>query len=151
MSHIVMGSPVGTLSLFEADGALVAPEWGSAPAGEASPLLDEARRQLEAYFEGRLRAFDLPLAPAGTMFQARVWKAMAAIPFGQTRSYGELAAKLRSGARPIGSACGRNPLPIIIPCHRVLAAGGRPGGYSGGDGLPTKAWLLDLERRVSQG
>ena len=150
MSYLVMASPVGALTLFEDEGALVAVEWGTAPEGDSSPLLDEAKRQLDAYLDGRLRQFDLPLAPAGTSFQARVWKAMSAIPYGQTRSYGELAAELHSGARPIGTACGRNPLPIIVPCHRILAAGGRLGGYSGGDGLPTKEWLLDLERRVSQ-
>jgi len=110
-----------------------------------SDVLQRAREQLEAYFEGRLRAFDLPLAPAGTAFQRQVWAALATIPWGQTRSYGELAAAIgRPGsARAVGAANGRNPLPIVVPCHRVIGADGSLTGFGGG--LPAKRHLLQLE------
>ena len=109
-----------------------------------TPLLKAARDQLQAYFNGDLTEFRLPLAPRGTPFHQRVWQALGAIPFGRTRSYGELAAELRSSARAVGTGCGRNPLPIVIPCHRVLGAGGRLGGFSGGAGPKTKRALLTL-------
>jgi len=106
--------------------------------------LAEAARQFVAFFAGRLTQFDLPLAASGTAFDQRVRAAMRAIPYGETRTYGDLAHFTDSGPRAIGRACGRNPIPIIVPCHRVLARGGL-GGYSGGAGLPTKQWLLALE------
>ena len=110
-----------------------------------SPLLHAAREQLAAYFAGRLRRFDLPLAPRGTPFQLRVWRALQDIPYGQTCSYSELAAAISSprACRAVGQANGRNPLMIVIPCHRVIAAGGGLGGYSGG--LDIKRFLLRLE------
>ena len=145
MSYLSFTTPIGPVALFEAEGALVALDWGWLPENEETPLLVEARRQVEAYFDGALTRFDLPLAPHGTAFQRRVWAALAAIPFGATRSYGALAAELGSHARAVGGACGRNPLPLLIPCHRVLAAGGGLGGYSGQDGVATKAWLLRHE------
>jgi methylated-DNA-[protein]-cysteine S-methyltransferase len=144
MAHLVLPSPVGHLTLFEEDGAIVAVEWGRAPGGRATPLLAEARDQLAAYFRGRLRRFDLPLGPHGTRFQRRAWKAMTAIPYGEVRSYVQLARRLRTAPRPVGGACRRNPIPIVIPCHRVVAANGL-GGYSGGAGLHTKRLLLRLE------
>lgn len=140
-----MNSPFGALTLFEENGALVALEFGQVPGGEPSPLLQKAQDQLTQYFDGRLQAFDLPLNPHGTDFQKRVWQAMTSIPYGQTQSYGDIAKALNSGARPVGTACGRNPLPIVIPCHRILAKDGRIGGYSGGDGPETKKALLRLE------
>lgn len=112
---------------------------------DATPLEREAAKQLARYFAGRLRRFDLPLAPEGTAFNRKAWRAMAAIPFGETRSYGEIAFEIGSGPRAIGGACKRNPIPILIPCHRVLAARGALGGYSGGEGLATKRVLLKLE------
>ncbi|MSO92331.1 MAG: methylated-DNA--[protein]-cysteine S-methyltransferase [Rhodospirillales bacterium] len=150
MAHLTIASPLGPLTLFEDKGALVAVEWGTAPSAAASsPLLRDAARQLAAYFDGRLQVFGLPLKPRGTPFQVRVWDAMARIPFGQTRSYGALARGLATGSRAVASACGRNPLPILIPCHRVIGQGpgGRPrvGGYSGGEGPETKRFLLGLE------
>lgn len=108
-------------------------------------LLAEAIQQLEAYFDGSLRAFSLPLAPAGTAFQQRVWHEMAKIPFGETMTYGQLAAKSESVARAVGGACGANPIPIIIPCHRVLGGGGKLGGFSGGLGPDSKRALLEHE------
>ncbi len=117
------------------------------PAGTArgEHLLHEAREQLAAYFAGRLRRFDLPLAPQGTPFQLRVWRALQDIPYGRTCSYAELAAAVGSprACRAVGQANGRNPLMIVIPCHRVIAAGGGLGGYSGG--LDIKRFLLRLE------
>lgn len=147
MSYLAYNSPVGPLTLFEEDGALIAVEWGWPPetAEPPAPVLERARDQLDAYFEGRLKEFDLPLAPMGTTFQKRVWQALAAIPHGTTRTYGQLAGELATAPRALGGACGRNPLPIIVPCHRVLAADGSLGGYSGMDGIDTKRFLLTLE------
>ena len=149
MSIIYVESPVGRLAL-EADGdTLTGVSWtsatGHAKDEKATPVLREARRQLDQYFKGKLRRFDLPLAARGTPFQHSVWKMMSAIPFGETATYGGMARALGSGPRAVGMACGRNPLPIIVPCHRVLASGGKEGGFSGGQGLPTKRELLALE------
>ena len=111
----------------------------------ASPVLKEAARQLDSYFKRKLKRFDLPLAAHGTDFQKRVWAMMRDIPWGETATYGGMAIALGSGPRPIGMACARNPMPIIQPCHRVLASGGKEGGFSGGKGLPTKRQLLAIE------
>lgn len=150
VSWLSFPSPVGTLSIFADGAALTVVEWGRAPepppAAEATrALLADARAQLDAYFDGKAIAFALPLAPAGNAFQQSVWQAMCAIPYGTTRTYGELAADLGSSARAVGTACGANPIPIIIPCHRVLGAGNRMTGYSGGAGVETKIQLLQLE------
>ncbi len=146
MPRLGLDTPIGRLTAFEEAGALAALDWGGKRAsGEPTPLLLEARRQLEAYFAGRRRAFDLPLAPRGSPFELRVWQLMAEIPYGETRSYGDLARALDAAPRAVGQACGRNPLPILIPCHRVLAAAGALGGYSGGTGVDTKRRLLILE------
>lgn len=144
----VPDTPVGPLTLYESDGAISALTWegsGAASDDDASPLLQEAARQLREYFAGTRQDFDLPLAPRGTTFQKQVYRAMQAIPYGATKSYGEIAEALEGCARAVGSACGSNPIPVIIPCHRVLAAGGKPGGFSGLGGLDTKKKLLDLE------
>ena len=110
-----------------------------------SPVLLAARRWLDAYFAGeRPDAADVPLAPRGTAFQRRVWGALLAIPYGETRTYGELAAELGSSPRAVGAAVGRNPISVIVPCHRVLGAGGSLTGYAGG--LDRKRVLLELER-----
>jgi methylated-DNA-[protein]-cysteine S-methyltransferase len=143
MPSLSMPSPVGQLTIEDEDGAIVAISWGG-PAGAGSPLLGEAARQLALYFVGKLREFDLPLRPRGSPFEARVWAAMQEIPYGGTRSYGELAAAIGSAPRAVGGACGKNPIPIVIPCHRVLAKTGI-GGYSGAGGLATKERLLALE------
>jgi methylated-DNA-[protein]-cysteine S-methyltransferase len=147
MPAISISTPVGRLTVDEKDGAIAQIRWGDDPHGEPTAILREAAHQLDAYFAGRLSRFDLPLAVSGTAFDRRVRAAMEAIPFGETRTYGDLAHATDSGPRAIGRACGRNPIPIIVPCHRVLAAGGL-GGYSGGAGLPTKEWLLGLEARL---
>lgn len=144
MSHVVYESPVGPLTVREEDGAIVEIAFAARPDGAETPLLAAACAQLHAYFHAGLAAFDLPLRPAGTPYQRRVWDAMLRIPRGQVRTYGDLARMIDSGPRPIGMACGRNPIPVVIPCHRVVASNGL-GGYSGGRGLPTKEILLELE------
>ena len=145
MNHLSMKSPVGPLTLFADAETIIALEFGNAPAGPSSPILQEARKQLEAYFSGHLRCFNIPLSSNGTPFQQDVWRLMLEIPYGTSRTYGDLARGLKSSARAVGGACGKNPIAIIIPCHRVLAAGGRIGGYSGGTGAETKNALLRLE------
>ena len=142
-------SPVGPLTITAEDDAITAVDFG----GSAGPrpnggVLAEAARQLAAYFAGERREFALPLAPSGTPFRLRVWAAMQAIPYGQTRSYGDLARALDSAPRAIGGACGANPIPLVIPCHRVVGAGGALGGFSGGAGCDTKRQLLALERAL---
>lgn len=149
MTICYVDSPVGRLAVEADHDAVTAVRW--ATPGErtrdkaASAVLKEAARQLDRYFAGKLRRFDVPLAAHGTDFQKRVWSAMLGIPYGETATYGGLAKIVGSGPRPIGMACGRNPIPIIQPCHRVLGAGGKEGGFSGGKGLPTKRQLLALE------
>jgi methylated-DNA-[protein]-cysteine S-methyltransferase len=137
-------SPVGDLTVSEQDGAIVALDWGWGRDQADSALLRRAFEQLQAYFDGSLTAFDLPLAPAGTAYRQRVWQVLCDIPYGQTRSYADIAAVAGGSARSVGQANGDNPIPLIIPCHRVVAST-HLGGYSGGDGLTTKRWLLALE------
>ena len=119
------------------------------PGPDGNRAAAEARTQLHAYFDGDLSRFDLPLAPVGTPYRRRVWEALRSIPYGETRSYAEIARIAGGSARSAGQASGANPVPIIIPCHRVLASGGL-GGYSGGDGLETKRALLAIETRAAQ-
>lgn len=116
-------------------------------AEQSDPVLDTAARQLEEYFAGARRAFDVPVSLAGTEFQRGVWAALAALSFGEFTSYGELgrATGRPSAGRAVGGAVGANPVPIIVPCHRVLASNNRITGYSGGNGIPTKVWLLEHE------
>jgi methylated-DNA-[protein]-cysteine S-methyltransferase len=141
-------TPVGDLSVAEEDGAIVSVDWGWGRDQTVTPLLATARDQLFAYFDGRLTQFQLPLNPSGTPYRRRVWDALCAIPYGSTRSYGEIARSIGGSPRSVGQANGSNPIPIIIPCHRVLASG-CVGGYSGGEGLATKRTLLALEARAT--
>lgn len=147
MGRLTVDSPLGLLTLTSIDGALVALDWGRQGEESSDAVLDAAARQLDDYFAGRIRDFGLPLAPRGTAFRQRVWAAMQAIPYGQVATYGDLARTLDTAARAVGGACGANPIPIIVPCHRVVGGGGAPGGYSGLGGLETKDWLLRHERR----
>jgi methylated-DNA-[protein]-cysteine S-methyltransferase len=151
MPHISIHTPLGPLTLFEEADAIIALDWGEAPHGApATPVLRNAADQLQDYFDGRRTRFDLPLAPRGTAFRQRVWDALCRIPHGETRSYADIAREIGCrAARAIGQANGANPIPILIPCHRVIGAGGALGGYSGGDGQATKRYLLQLERRAS--
>lgn len=141
-----MDSPLGPISVEETEGMITALQWQPGPAPE-TPLLDEAITQLTAYFDRRLTRFDLPL-DYGTGFSEQVRRAMAAIPYGLTRSYGDLARQIGAPAQAIGQACGANPIPILIPCHRILAANGL-GGFSAKGGVESKVYLLKLEGAAS--
>lgn len=145
MNHVAhLDTPVGPLEIEAERDAIVRLGWGRRRDPSLSPLLDEALDQLRRYFDGSLTRFDLPLAPAGNAFQQAVFRELLAIPYGETRSYGDLAARLSTYGQPVGQACGANPIPVIIPCHRVLSANGL-GGYSGEGGSETKIALLKLE------
>ncbi len=151
-----MASPVGMLTLVADDDALVAILWerdgptrvpvDPLVAAPDHPLLGEAQRQLDDYFAGRSTRFDLPLAFRGTDFQRRVWAALLTIPFGETRSYAEIARQIGrpDACRAVGAANGRNPISIVAPCHRVVGSSGALTGFAGG--LAAKAYLLSLER-----
>ncbi|MDW8392488.1 MAG: methylated-DNA--[protein]-cysteine S-methyltransferase [Oscillochloridaceae bacterium] len=147
MPQLALTTPLGEITLAEEAGAIVALDWGGGrDRSTPTPLLARAARQLQAYFDGEDVAFDdIPLAPPGTPFQRRVWEALRAIPRGATRGYGDLARTLATSARAVGGACARNPIPILIPCHRVVSADGSLAGYSGGEGAKTKRFLLALE------
>jgi len=152
----LMSSPVGELRIVENDGAITQIEFSpfrdadGRPKGDRDdqhPVLLEACRQLAAYFERDLKEFDLPLAPVGSDFQQRVWEQLRGIDYGETASYGEIAARLgmtNAASRAVGLANGRNPIPIVIPCHRVIGADGTLTGYAGG--LDRKQTLLGLEQ-----
>ncbi len=150
-------SPVGELELFASDQGLVALLWenhrpgrvrlGESVRDEHHPVLLATERQLREYFAGRRESFSIPLDMQGTRFQKDVWEALLAIPFGETRSYAQLAVQVGnlSATRAVGAANGRNPISIIVPCHRVIGSSGKLTGFAGG--LETKAHLLDLESR----
>ena len=148
MPQTSLHTPLGTITLSEEDGALVALDWGQGRDLCETPLLRQAADQLQDYMDGLRTGFDLPLNPMGSPFRQKVWAALLAIPHGETRSYADLARVLGTASRAVGGANAANPLPIIIPCHRVVGAGGTIGGYSGEGGLATKRWLLALERRA---
>ena len=148
MNRIVFDTPAGPLGLEEEGGRptrLYLPNRPAEPAGEETLVLARGRAELLEYLAGGRRAFDLPLAPRGTPFQRKVWAALADIPYGQSVTYGELARRVGcpKGSRAVGQANHRNPLPILLPCHRVVGANGTLTGYGGG--LELKEWLLRLE------
>ena len=147
MYQLLYQSPLGPLTLSGTEAAVTALSFGAVPGAEdgACPLLEEAARELEDSFQGRRRTFSVPLAPAGTPFQQRVWAALREIPFGTTASYGEIAARVGNprACRAVGMANHRNPLAILIPCHRVVGRSGALVGYAGG--LDIKRALLELE------
>ncbi len=150
---LCMDSPIGELTLVEEDGAISEVWFGGAngePQTEA-PLLLKAKNQLDEYFAGKRREFDLPLNAKGTEFQRRCWRALCDIPYGETVTYGEQAVRIGSpkACRAVGMANHRNPISIIVPCHRVIGANGSLTGYGGG--LDVKAYLLEHERRVCGG
>ncbi len=148
MPQLSLHSPLGDLTVSEQDGAIVSLDWGWGRDQSESDLLVEACAQLQDYFDGNRTRFDLKMAPQGTPYRQRVWQALCRIPPGETRSYGEIAREAGGSPRSVGQANGSNPIPILIPCHRVTASAGI-GGYSGGDGLATKRWLLALEKRAT--
>jgi methylated-DNA-[protein]-cysteine S-methyltransferase len=140
-------TPLGDIGVSEDGGAITEVFFGRRPTGEdlSSPLLEKAVDQLREYFAGRRRDFDLPLAPQGTPFSQSVWAALLKIPYGETRSYGDIARAAGSpkAFRAVGMANNRNPIAIVIPCHRVIGSDGTLVGY--GSGLDKKRWLLALE------
>lgn len=150
-------SPVGKLKLVASNEGLVAVLWqndrpsrvrlGELVENDCHPILLKAERQLGEYFAGKRKEFSVPLDMRGTPFQKNVWEALLAIPFGETRSYGQLAKQLGNpnATRAVGAANGRNPLSIIVPCHRVIGSTGKLTGFGGG--LETKAHLLSLEEK----
>ncbi len=137
-------TPLGRLLVTEQDEAITDITWSKRTDAEETPLLREAERQLLAFFNHEIRDFDLPLRPHGDAFQQSVNQAMCAIPFGETREYGQIAKDLGSMPQPVGNACGRNSIPIVIPCHRVVGASGL-GGFSAPGGVETKVALLKHE------
>jgi len=142
-------SPLGRLTLCANEAGLTRIDFSRGLLGtrREHPLLDRCKAQLAEYFAGTRTTFDVPLAPDGTPFQQTVWKALSDIPYGETRSYGNIAEALGkpTASRAVGMANGKNPLAIIVPCHRVVGANGRLTGYSGG--LARKEWLLAHEAR----
>jgi methylated-DNA-[protein]-cysteine S-methyltransferase len=156
-----MRSPVGRLKLVANDRGLAAVLWenddpkrvplGALEANDRHPVLLEAERQLHDYFEGKLEKFSLPLDFEGTGFQKKVWNALVAIPFGETRTYAQIAAEIGhpDAVRAVGAANGRNPISIIAPCHRVIGSNGKLTGFAGG--LKAKAFLLGLESKKRSG
>lgn len=153
-SLIRVDSPIGRLEITASGDRVVGLDIerdGSLPhesvAEKKSAVLVKTAKQLSEYFAGKRREFDVPVALAGTAFQKSVWDTLAGIPFGQVRSYGDVGMSTgrATAGRAVGGAVGANPIPIIVPCHRVLASDGRITGYSGGNGIQTKAWLLDHE------
>lgn len=148
MPSIAIDTPTGPFSIWEEKGAIVRSKWVSESDPQPTPLLQLAADQIRAYFAGDLDRFDLPLTVQGSAFQQNVCRAMSAIPFGETRTYGDIARALGAPAQAIGQACGANPIPLIIPCHRVLSSTGL-GGFSGGTGIETKIALLKHEGAAS--
>jgi methylated-DNA-[protein]-cysteine S-methyltransferase len=145
MPQLSFHTPLGALTLSEEDGAIVALDWGFGRDQDETALLKNGREQVQAFLDGELQEFALALAPAGSLYRRKVWAALQAIPFGQTRSYAAVAMAAGGSARSVGGANAANPIPIIIPCHRVVGTSG-VGGYSGAEGVPTKQWLLSLEK-----
>lgn len=148
MPHCVISTPIRPLRIDEADGAIIAVNFVTDElCPPSTPLLEEAVRQLNAYFDGTLQAFDLPIRLEGTAFRRSCWQALQTIPYGETISYGEQARRIGrpKAVRAVGGANHHNPISIIVPCHRVIGADGSLTGYGGG--MDVKAWLLAHERK----
>lgn len=145
MNKISYKSPVGNIVVEEEQGKIVFIGWREKTFRSNIPVLTEAVKQLDEYFNKKRENFFLPLNLQGTDFSKKVWKEIAKIKYGKKTTYKEIADKLSSHPRAVGMACGKNPIPIVVPCHRVLATSGKLTGYSGGDGIKTKQILLDLE------
>ena len=144
MYSATLPTPVGPLTVTSNGTAITCVTWSGPESHDRRPELAEALSQLGAYFAGNLKDFDLPLAVEAPAFQVSVCDVMQSIPFGETLTYGDIAKRLGVPAQAVGQACGGNPIPVIIPCHRVLGATSL-GGYSGEGGVDTKVWLLRHE------
>lgn len=145
MSQLSVHSPIGDLTISEEEGEIVSLDWGWSPFQEENEILLKTKFLLDQYFDDENPTFDLPLNPHGTEFQKNVWKIMCEIPYGKILTYGDISDRLNSHTRAVGMACGANPIPIIIPCHRVIGKNGKLTGFSGGEGIETKRYLLELE------
>ncbi|MBR9763202.1 MAG: methylated-DNA--[protein]-cysteine S-methyltransferase [Rhodobacteraceae bacterium] len=148
MPCMSLDTPTGRFWLLEEDGAITRASWRPLGPEEPTKLLERGLDQVSAYFDGSRESFDLPLRVGGGDFQRRVCAGITATPFGRTRTYGDLARDLAAPPQAVGQGCGGNPIPLIIPCHRVLAANGL-GGFSGEGGVETKVWLLKHEGAAS--
>ena len=146
--RLVCDSPFGFLTLVEEQGRITALEWGGRASGKPSAALAGAKRQLAAYFAGKRREFDLALAPSGSAEERLVWQALIDIPYGKTRSYGQIASAIGqpSATRAVARACATNPVSIVVPCHRVVRGDGKLAGYRWG--LEKKRMLLEQEQRA---
>ena len=145
MPALTIDTPTGRFTLIERDGAIVGAHWGGGRGKEETPLLAEAAKQVAEYFAGTRRDFDLPLRIEASEAQQAACAAMRAIPMGETLTYGEIAREMKVSAQAMGQLCGHNPIPLIVPCHRVLGATGL-GGFSAPEGVETKVFLLRHER-----
>jgi len=147
-------SPVGPVSVYARGGSIVYLEMAkaAAPNDSRSPVVDKALLQLDEYFAGKTQILDFPVDPVGTEFQRAVWAEIAKIGFGETTTYADIAAQIGKpkAYRAVGGAVGSNPVPLVIGCHRVMGSSGKITGYSGGDGIPTKRWLLAHESITSK-
>jgi methylated-DNA-[protein]-cysteine S-methyltransferase len=147
-SVLTIESPIGPITLLAKGEKIIGVELGkrAKPSGQAQ-VFQEARKQFEAYFEGKLARFSLAVETSGTEFQKAVWKEIAKLPAGKTTSYGEIARRIGKplASRAVGAAVGSNPTPLIVGCHRVLGSTGKITGFTGGKGIKTKAWLLEHE------
>lgn len=153
MPQLSLHTPVGAVTVSAEDEVIVALDWGWGRDQEATPVLERAKRWLQAYFDGEPGPMDLPLDPFGTAYRRRVWQVLGEVPLGSARSYRQMAEIAGGSARTIGTAMANNPIPLLIPCHRVVGSGPRGqfllGGYSGGEGIETKRFLLDHEARIA--
>ena len=139
-------TPVGRLGLLQDNSQLLFVGWDSSTYQPTTDkVLLDVEKQLSEYFSGDRKVFDIEVSMTGTDFQKKVWAIISSVPYGQTMSYNDIAKKLDSGPRAVANACGKNHIPIIVPCHRILPSSGKLGGYSGGEGPATKRKLLELE------
>lgn len=145
MSQLSLHSPIGDLTIFEHENIIVALEWGWGANQISTPFLENAKTELHEYFSGTRKEFSMKTTSADNDLIDKIYEIMKKIPYGETMTYGEIAKKVKTGPRIVGSICGKNPIPIIVPCHRVMGANGKLTGYSGDGGLDTKIALLTLE------
>ena len=148
LSCLTTQTPIGLIGIYGSK-SITNITWTKRHGNSRLPELRRAREQIIAYFASRLFRFDLLLEPSGTVFQRKVWEHILSIPYGKTLRYGDVARALNTSPRAVGGACARNPIPLLIPCHRVVGKTGALTGYSGGGGLRTKQVLLSLEQRVT--
>ena len=149
MPELVFNSPVGLLTLVASGCAISSLEWRKSGASQKTKTLLFGTKELTQYFSGGLTEFTVPFDPQGTPFQRRVWEKIVEIPYGELRTYRDIAQTINSSPRAVGGACSRNPIPIIIPCHRVVGSTGSLTGYTGANGINTKSFLLEHESRTT--